>query len=125
METKLGVSILGMRPELLYALIIAEQVYKDRFSTLVITSCKDGKHGKNSYHYRGLAADLRTRGTGLARQIRDDLVKALAPLGFDVLLEDEGGVNEHIHMEADLKKMQKVYKDNTPADRQVVHTYGD
>ena len=116
METKLGVSILGMRPELLYALIIAEQVYKDRFSKLVITSCKDGKHGKNSYHYQGLAADLRTKGTGLPRQIRDDLVLALAPLGFDVLLEDEGGTNEHVHMEFDLKKAGKIFRDNTPKE---------
>ena len=127
METKLGVSILGMRTELLYGLIVAEEIYKNRFASLLITSCRDGKHGPNSYHGKGLAVDLRTRGTGLPTQLRDDLVKRLSPLGFDIVLEDQGGPNEHIHMEFDLKKAQKIYDESTPKvymELQRVDTYG-
>lgn len=107
METKLGVSILGLKPELLFGLIVAEEVYKTRLTKLVITSCADGKHGTKSYHYQGYAADLRTRGTGLARQIRDDLVVKLGPLDFDVVLEAEGESNEHLHVEYDVRRARE------------------
>jgi hypothetical protein len=83
-----------MRTELLFGLIIAKEIYDN--------------------HYKGLAADLRTRGTGLSTQIRDDLVLALGHLGFDVVLEDLGGPNEHIHMEYDLRKATDLLDDHAP-----------
>jgi hypothetical protein len=103
-----------MGTELLFGLIVAREIYDKRFAKLMITSCRDGRHSSNSYHYKGLAADLRTRGTGLSTQIRDDLVVALGHLGFDVILEDLGGPNEHIHMEYDLRKATDLLDDHAP-----------
>jgi hypothetical protein len=67
----------------------------------VITSVADGKHSSNSYHYKGRAFDLRTKSTGSARFIEAELKERLSHLGFDVVLEDLGGRNEHIHVELD------------------------
>lgn len=101
MEFKTGVSLKSMQPQILLALLECEAIYKKRLLTLVVTSVTDGKHKVGSKHYEGLAADLRTKGTGSARSLYNDIKKKLQPIGFDVILEFEGGDNEHIHVEFD------------------------
>jgi len=58
-----GVSINGIRPELLLGMYRAETVYKHNAPhnyPFTITSVCDGTHSENSLHYRGLAFDMRT-----------------------------------------------------------------
>lgn len=97
MKIKPGVSILGIRPEMLVALEVANDVYKDHDCDLVVTSCTDGTHSRGSRHYSGLAIDIRTRNLveseipQVHQRIRDDLGSS-----FDVILE-----STHIHIEFD------------------------
>jgi len=104
MEFKDGVSLRKMTPQTLLGLLVAEEIYKKRMLPLVVTSVADGVHKVGSKHYEGAAADIRTKGTGSARSLFNDLVKKLDPLGYDVLLEYEGEDNEHIHIEYDPKQ---------------------
>lgn len=101
MEFKPGVSLKGLTPQILLGLIEAEKVYKNRLLTMTVTSMNDSKHKEGSLHYRGLAADLRTKGTGSATSLFGDLKNKLQPMGFDVILEFLGQEQEHIHIEHD------------------------
>lgn len=100
---KAGVSITGARAELVLGLVLAEQVFRDWRAPLVVTSVMDGRHAQGSLHYLGLAADLRSKHleTELRERVLRGLEDTLGPLGFQVLLEDEGESNEHIHLEHD------------------------
>lgn len=63
----------------------------------VVTSLYDGTHLPNSFHYKGRAADLRTRHLDAASVDRmwKLLAQTLGP-GWDVILE-----SDHIHIEFD------------------------
>ena len=79
-----------------------------RLDTIVITSGRDGRHSWTSLHHSDNAIDVRTkphlRGglngvTKTGRQaVADALSNLLWPL-FDVVLEDLGGPDEHLHIE--------------------------
>lgn len=62
---------------------------------IVITSARDGQHGKTSLHGAGAAIDVRNRNwpdnIGMADEIREEL----GP-DFDVVLE-----HDHLHIEYD------------------------
>ncbi|MCP3683884.1 MAG: hypothetical protein GY861_14470 [bacterium] len=58
---KSGVKIAGIRPEMVYALMIADRIYQEYGLECVLTSCMEGKHRRGSLHYVGLAIDLRSR----------------------------------------------------------------
>lgn len=60
MILKPGIKTLGIKPELLIALFIADGIWKENGQELVITSLTDGKHKRVSRHYLGTAGDLRT-----------------------------------------------------------------
>lgn len=100
---KPGVVIRLLSQPILLALIVADEVYDDYGYHCVITSMCDGTHRPGSLHYIGHAVDLRTRhidGVEIKRQIAARIRERLMPLhDFDVLLEDEQGANEHIHLE--------------------------
>lgn len=95
MEFKEGVKVQGIRPELLLAMIVSEQVYNQHGYTYIVTSLLDGKHSVTSLHYSGCAVDSRTRHIEpehrkvIADQIRDKLTK-----DYDVVLE-----LSHLHIE--------------------------
>lgn len=67
---------------------------------VVITSARDGKHRDRSYHYNGLAIDVRTR---IFTEEQKDLIHEalLTNLGamYDVIFESRGQDNEHLHIE--------------------------
>lgn len=68
---------------------------------LVITSAYDGQHAANSKHYKGEALDVRAHDFADAERLhafRAELEETLGPQ-FTVLLEDEGGENEHLHLQ--------------------------
>jgi hypothetical protein len=102
LKFKEGVKLNELRPQLVLAIVVLLQVYEKNYAAeLVITSVNDGVHSEGSYHYEGRAFDARTKGTGRAAQIADQAKGILQPLGFDVVLEDLRGDNEHIHVELD------------------------
>ncbi len=95
MELKPGVSVTGIRPEVILGLMIADSVYEKHNFELVVTSVADGRHSQTSLHYAGCAADLRTRSVPerLRRTVRNEIKNALG-VDFDVVLE-----KDHIHLE--------------------------
>ena len=134
MKFKDGVILpLDMDARLLVALSTVEQVFKQRphVGEPVITSMADGEHSSNSYHYKGRAFDIRTKGTGSATWIHHELKIRLAHLGFDVVLEDLGEANEHIHIEIDRRADKRARKEavkrspaNGPGDGRTEGTEG-
>lgn len=60
-EFKAGVSVAGIQKETVTLIAILNCYFFLRIGKpLVITSCTDGKHMKNSKHYSGYAIDIRT-----------------------------------------------------------------
>ena len=92
MSIKPGVRVLGIRPELVLALQIAQAIYAERSAPLVITSIIDSTHEVGSLHYAGCAADLRLPPDN-ALAVVVALHDALGP-DFDVVLE-----GDHVHLE--------------------------
>jgi hypothetical protein len=103
MKLKPGVKLTDLVPQMVLAARIIEGVYDNYRCECVITSGNDSKHGANSLHYKGRALDFRTKNyAGDKRALRDEIKEALGD-DFDVILEDLGGVNEHIHTEYEPK----------------------
>ena len=92
MNIKPGVHLQGIRPEIVVALTIADRVYADHESPLVITSGVEGKHMRNSLHYVGAAVDIRLPESE-AKYMAGVLSYALGEQ-YDVVLE-----STHIHIE--------------------------
>ena len=98
MFIKDDVKVKGLSVEILLALIVAQQVYRDRNDRLTITSGTDGVHMAGSKHYSGNAVDLRLPQNP---SIRADVVGQLRlrlNRDYDVVLE-----KDHIHVEFDPK----------------------
>lgn len=94
MILKRNVKTLGIKPELLLALLVADGVYKTFDVELVVTSIVDGKHSRTSRHYLGIAADLRTR-YFTKQQIKLVAMELRRRLGKDYLVLVE---KTHIHL---------------------------
>lgn len=72
--------------------------------TPVITSAKDGSHSAGSLHGRGHALDLRCNNVSSTQCVKwvMTMKQAFGP-GYDVMFEDWGDGNSHIHIEYDGK----------------------
>lgn len=94
MNIKPGVSLRGMQPQILLALIIAEQLYPPSDGYMMITSVSDGQHKLGSLHHVGLAVDIRP--PTHERALNEFVERLQHRLGYeyDVVLEDD-----HIHIE--------------------------
>lgn len=101
MKTKdSSVKIQGIRTELLFGLIVADQVYKEYGKELVITSLNDGNHSVTSLHYSGCAADLRTNYFTPNECIKvEHEIKERLGIDYDVIFE-----TNHIHLEYQPRK---------------------
>lgn len=105
---KPGVLYSKIKPQTVRAITaIRDAMNRLGFGPVVITSLEDGSHLPTSFHYKGLAVDVRTRHLSLAQS--SELTAAVrAELGneYDVLNEgigpgyDRQSVN-HLHTEFD------------------------
>ena len=105
MLPKLNVNLETLRPELRILEPLVDQVYLEFGLIAICTSTNDGKHSPNSYHYKNAAFDLRVKLLSGANQQRwlwarlKEVINDAYPELYDVLLEDAGGNNSHIHIE--------------------------
>ena len=96
---KKGVCILGFKPEILLAIMVAEGIFAEYGVPCVITEGTEGKHTAHSHHKKGLAVGFRTR--QIPPELHAELVERLTQaLGgdFQVILH-----KTHIHVEYDPK----------------------
>lgn len=103
---KKGVVVWNIHPkieELLQDGSFLDQVFWRRAARqCIVTSCREGKHGPKSWHYKGRAIDLRTN--DLPADVSLDIhleLRGELDHEFDILLESVGRANEHIHIEYD------------------------
>jgi len=103
MKLKPGVDVLGIKPELLLGLQVAEAVYARHRVELVVTSVTDGQHRRGSLHYQGLAADLRVHGLPAERSVREGVAREIGEgqlggggRGPEAPLADGGAVGGNI-----------------------------
>ena len=94
MKLKRNVRVLGIRPELLLALQVADGIWREHGKDLVVTSVTDSKHSMTSLHYAGCAADLRVRyfDAPTRQNVAEALINALTK-EYQVMLEPD-----HIHL---------------------------
>lgn len=100
MKLKLGVRILGIKPELLLGIQIVEAFFVSMGKECWITAGVDGSHSRASLHFAGQAVDFRSH--DLDEEGKDFLLANLpAALGedFDLILENRGQDTEHVHLE--------------------------
>lgn len=93
-KLKHGANPIGIRPEILLAVMVAEGIYKAAGFELVLTSINDSAHADTSRHYQGMAVDFRTREFSgeVGRTITEQLRQAL---GRQYLVLNE---SNHIHV---------------------------
>ena len=98
MRLKHGVNVSGIRSEMMFALMAANDAFGKHGYT--ITSALDGKHSRASLHYVGAALDFRTKHVPEEEHplIRNQMAVALGEQ-FDVVLEAN-----HIHVEFQPKR---------------------
>lgn len=87
----------GLRPEMLFAIMVVASICQEYGVECVITSAVDGVHSKGSRHYAGSAVDFRTR--DLKSERRPMFAACVSDaLGddYDVILE-----RSHLHVEYD------------------------
>ena len=99
MKIKPGVDVLGLRPEILLAVLAAERIWTRYNAEALLTSGVDGRHKRNSAHYTGRAVDLRTRNLAeINRPRAAELLQEALGDAYDVVLEAD-----HCHVEYDPK----------------------
>lgn len=101
LKLKPGVKLHDLSPQIVLAIQVAHGQYLRRVPEMVVTSCNDSVHGRNSLHAIGHAVDLRVHGIGDIEELALDILEALggAVGQFDVVVEGLGTPNAHIHIE--------------------------
>jgi len=96
LSIKSGVHLLGLSPQILFAITVIDGCYRRLGVDCVVTSATDSKHGHQSLHYVGHAIDIRTRDLDESQKtVMLNLVTAALGSGeFDVILE-----RDHLHVE--------------------------
>lgn len=103
-----GVLVAGLRPELYFALGVADQAFAEEGLECVITAGTNGDHNPNSKHPKGEAVDIRNAQCSSLQHDRI-LVKLtrLEKYGFDLVDEKPGATlmttGRHFHIELDIK----------------------
>lgn len=102
MPIKQGVKLHGLVPQMAIAHAEVKGVYALHNALCTITSANDSTH-RTHIHSDGKALDYRTKDYASDRRALVTEVKATLGQDFDVIFEDEGGENEHMHVEWDPK----------------------
>lgn len=116
-----AVSLYNLKPQALLALHVVEEEFDalPADGETLVTSANDRVHMAGSYHYEGLAFDVRTKALAATvdkKALRDRIAARLGE-EFDVLFEDAGTENEHLHVEHDRKRVEaKRLADGKPLD---------
>ena len=98
---KQGVDIKHIQPETALAIPMCYSVYQDLgYQHMTVTSVADGKHTEKSFHYKGLAFDVRlpeqdTREAS-TNVLAVQMLRICLGRQFDIVLE-----TDHIHIEFD------------------------
>lgn len=113
-----GVIVVGLRPEMYFALGIADRAYADEGLECVVTAGLNGDHNTGSLHSQGAAVDLSNKDC-TAEQHLNILVKLqrLERYGFDVVDEQPGQTGKttgpHFHCEFQPKPGETFWKYST------------
>lgn len=101
LSIKFGARIAGVQPELLLGIVIFKSVLDKYNVDTIVTEVTGGKHMEGSLHYKGFGADIRSKHIKTATAKYKILEESREALGteFDVILESEGAINEHFHIE--------------------------
>jgi hypothetical protein len=101
-----SVDLTDLCPEISRLIPLIDVCYSAFGVIAVCTATTGGRHMKGSLHRKGLALDLRVKnlGDGLRQRslwscLKRNIDQAY-PGMYDVLLEDAGGDNAHVHCEA-------------------------
>ena len=101
-----SVDLTDLCPELSRLIPLIDVCYSAFGVMAICTATTNGRHGRGSLHRKGLAVDLRVKnlGDGLRQRSLHSCLKRnidqAYPGLYDVLLEDAGGDNAHVHCEA-------------------------
>jgi len=102
-EIKPGVRLVGVLPQTVLAMGIANNVYFEAGYDFVITSVVEGVHSRASIHYSGGAFDCRMRHVpNDQRQAIKGQIRSALGDDYDVILES--GNSPHLHVEYQPKK---------------------
>lgn len=105
LQLKPGVKITNLVPQLVLGIMVVDGVFSKYKALCTVTSCDDSKHGLKgpTYHGKGRACDFRTKNfMGSKHSLVAEIQYALGS-DFDVVLENLGEDNEHLHVEYDPK----------------------
>lgn len=109
-----GVLVEGLKPELYFALGIADAAFSAEGLECVITAGTNGDHNTNSKHPLGEAVDIRN--SQCTAEQHDRILTKLARLdkyGFDLGDEKPGATvmttGRHFHIELDIKPGEKFW----------------
>ena len=98
---KKGADVRGLQSVIWDMLYDIEPFYAEEDLDLVITAALDGKHKEGSFHYLGLAVDIRTRTLKNPRDMFERIQSVLAD-AFDIILH-----KTHIHIEYQPKNQKE------------------
>lgn len=96
-----------IKPEILLAIVMVHGIYSSYNYDCIITSLNDSSHGEFSKHFDGEGVDFRTKhivNSSDKKAIVKEVILNLTFNGYDVVFEDEGLLNEHLHVEWDPKE---------------------
>lgn len=107
LHSKTSVSINGLKPEMMFAVMAVMQASRQTDIDIYVTSACDGSHSDTSLHYIGHAMDF-----DAARDISQGeealitrLIRQALPREFDLLAErDKEGKFSHWHIEFQPKR---------------------
>lgn len=95
----------GLKPQIVLALIIIDQVMKQFGKEAMITSLNDAKHAATSLHYDGGAVDIRSQWFDDPEVVLEVCQQALGNSSdFDMIFEGKGEAWEHFHLEYQPKR---------------------
>lgn len=99
------IGLQSLKPQLVLALIIVDQIMNQFGKEAMITSINDGRHSKTSLHYDGGGADIRSKWFDDPLPVLETCQQALGHCpDIDMIHEGAGTNNEHFHLEYQPKR---------------------